>query len=430
MSDPALSLPADHPSSRMGFNTPQLSSRASNAEELIPENKTFLIPESRHGSFWTAIQPFRVMRSAFTSHGLESKRKASPGSQRLRPHTSPAIGVCRAQATGKFTPARVPYVSFKVEESVPSVSYSAQSPDEAAPALMSAHEIGAVLSQDEGVGDAAKHDVPALDDTSASCGDNADQHRQHPSNSADWKSLAHLRNGDLDIGASLTIALSQLQVSHLQSDADARESKPGAYSGRAAAAAAAQPDPDTSTILPTLPMAAAHNVHSGSVATKLDRSSSSQYTMNDLFSPSLSTASAFTGPMSPYHLSQPGTPLVNDFGDDYAGAHDSEMWSSPMRGVEEGDLLPAKPHVGPVPPVSHAANHDDGVFKGYSLPAEEQTSRLKLHEPSKQAFSARSPLEHKNGKQLVESWNDGSAQRTTGMTELLEDLGYLRGMIA
>lgn len=419
----APSLPSGQTSSHIILDTPPRSSRASIVEENLAENKSFFIPESKRASFWSAIRPYRGIRSAFTSHGLDFRCKAATGRQQLRPHTSPTVGICRAQGTGSFAPASVPYVSTGAEESVPSANYLLASPDKTEVAATSAHKNEAESFQVKGVAVGAEADVPALDHTVASCGQSADQRQEQLPSSADWEPLGRPEIAKLDIGASLTIALSQLQVSQTPSTNVTQESNLGPPSGPGSgpAAAEAQSILEGPTIVSTLTTAAAHDGHSGNVATKLYRSSSSQYTMNDLFSPSLSTASAFTGPMSPYHLSQPGTPLLNEFGDDALAANPSDVWSSPMPGV-------AQTHS--VPPVSHVASSDNGSFQGYSLPPEEQTSSLKPLEPASQAFNPRDRLEPKTGKQLVESWNDGSVQPTTGMKELLEDLGYLGRMIA
>lgn len=306
------------------------------------------------------------------------------------------------------------------------------SPDETRLAPISAQKTGVETSLSEGIADVAKADVPALDDMIAPCGHNANQAQEQLSSSADWEAFDDPAIAKLDIGASLSIALSQLQVSHPPTTDDTQESNLGTHSGpdSGPATAEVQSNLEASTILTTLPTAAARDLHSGNVATKLYRSSSSQCTMNDLFSPSLSTASAFTGLMSPYHLSQPGTPLVNDFGEDFPRTQDRDVWFSPMPGVGDGMPSSMSPHLHAAPPVSHVASSDHGTFKGYSLPPEDQTSSLKVLEPPSQAFTSRYPLEPKTGKQLVESWNDGSEQRTTGMKELLEDLSYLGGMIA
>lgn len=306
---------------------------------------------------------------------------------------------------------------------------SLQSSSDTELASKSAHETGAVSSQDEDVVCAAQPDVPEPDDTGDSCGNNADQLQEQPSSSTEWKSLGHSTAGDFDIGTSLTMALSQLKVSHPHIN-DAREPELCAHTAQAATAA--QRHTDAPTLLFTLPGSGTHELHGVSAAAKMYRTSSSQYTMNDIFSPSLSTASAYTGAMSPYHLSQPGTPVVNDFGDDSARARGGDVWSRPMAGAEEGEPSSTKLHIDLAPPVSQASRFDNGAFKGYSLPADEQTTSLNLAKSGSDSFGAPAaeyPLEQKRGKQLVESWNDGSEQGTT-MKEPFEDLGYLGGMIA
>ena len=406
------------------MDTSQLSSRVSDAEGRPADAKTFFESETRRASFWTAFRPFRGIRSAFTSHGPEIRCKASLGSQQRRPHTSPTIDISREPEPGFFAPVSVPCVSNSVEELAPSMGHSVQSPSHTELASKSAHETGAVPSLR-----AAKPDVPEQDDTGTSCGNNADQLQDRPSSITDRKSLDHPTAGDLDIGTSLTMAFSQLKVSlpHIN---DKQELELCAHIEQAAAAA--QPHTYAPTLLSTLPGSAKRELHGVNAAPKMYRTSSSQYTLNDVFSPSPSTASAYTGAMSPYHLSQPGTPLVNDFGDDFPRAQDSDVWSSPMTGAEEDGSSSTKLHIDLAPPVSRASHFDNGAFKGYSLPAEEQTTSVNLVKPgsdSLEAPAAECPLEQKRGKQLVESWNDGTEQRTM-MKELFEDLGYLGRMIA
>ncbi|KAA6406595.1 MAG: hypothetical protein FRX48_09650 [Lasallia pustulata] len=418
---------AKQPNSCTEMDTSQLSSRVSNAEGSPADAKMFFESVTRRAAFWTAFRPFRGIRLAFTSHGPDIRCKASRGSQQRRPHTSPAINISREPQPGCVAP--VPCVSNSVEELAPSMGRSLQSSSDTELASKSAHETGAVSSQDEDVVCAAQPDVHEPDDTGDSCGNNADQLQEQPWSSTEWKSLGHSTAGDFDIGTSLTMALSQLKVSHPHIN-DAREPELCAHTAQAATAA--QRHTDCPTLLFTLPGSGTHELHGVSAAAKMYRTSSSQYTMNDIFSPSLSTASAYTGAMSPYHLSQPGTPVVNDFGDDSARARGGDVWSRPMAGAEEGEPSSTKLHIDLAPPVSQASHFDNGAFKGYSLPADEQTTSLNLAKSGSDSFGAPAaeyPLEQKRGKQLVEWWNDGSEQGTT-MKEPFEDLGYLGGMIA
>ena len=143
----------------------------------------------------------------------------------------------------------------------------------------------------------------------------------------------------------------------------------------------------------------------------LTNSGSSSYITNHVFSPSLSSATAYTGSISPSHLSQPKTPSTSDCGE-----------SSP------GDV-PAR-----TLPIGYGRTRRDSVivgssrFEGYNLPEAEQASALTLRQlPSAVMMQAdgESSYEQKSGKDLVQSWNDGSEHRVTALEDIFEDLSYL-----
>ena len=386
-------------------------------------------PKSKPASLWIAIHPFRAVRSAITSHGSDLGRKASPVSQQQLPHTSPSIFNTQEHWSSFSTPFDDgSSVSNNIQDLVPSVSSLADAEGQTEPSLTGTTGSEAGLLQLGSAAASALPDLPAEDGTSSFLGGNARQPEEQLSNSAECVSLGHPTQDDFDIRASLSMALSQLQISNTPTVHDTQDPDLSTPVGQAATVA--QRDFDSSANIPTLPTATTHDLHSDSAACKLYRSSSSAYTMNDVFSPTLSTASAYTGPMSPYHLSQPGTPFINDFGEGYLGPTHKDMWPD----AEEGLLPFDRPHNRSSQSEHCDANLNQGGFQGYSLPAEEQASSLTLHKlparASKTSGGGDASFEQKSGQHLVESWNDGSEHRMTAMEELFEDLGYLGGMIA
>ncbi|MCJ1424572.1 hypothetical protein MMC29_002460 [Sticta canariensis] len=159
-------------------------------------------------------------------------------------------------------------------------------------------------------------------------------------------------------------------------------------------------------------------------------SDSSSYSTNNLFSPGLAPGSVYTDAMSPYHLSQPDTPSISEFGGDL---------------LETGTDSNFEPHAtlfdvdGPknIRIGSSGNLHDteypelDG-FQGYSLSETEQASVLTLRKSSSATLESHgggSPFGKQGSRDLVHSWNDGSEHRLTALEELFDDLGYLGEMI-
>ncbi|KAM0794498.1 hypothetical protein BDR22DRAFT_689619 [Usnea florida] len=167
------------------------------------------------------------------------------------------------------------------------------------------------------------------------------------------------------------------------------------------------------------------------------------YATSANFSPCLASNTTPGGPISPCHLSQPETPVMSDFGDEFLPpVRDSESPAQMHRSSgSDLDLLLARPssravspHLkrpqgGPTPK-SHAVV---GGFQGYGLPDQDQASVhtiRKLPSISLKKADGASPPTHQASKQdLVHSWNDGSEDRVTALGELVDDLGYLGEMI-
>lgn len=167
------------------------------------------------------------------------------------------------------------------------------------------------------------------------------------------------------------------------------------------------------------------------------------YTTSANFSPCLASNTTLSGPMSPCHSSQPETPVMSEFEDDFLPPlRDSESLAQMGRRTSSDlDFLLAKPSSRAAPQhllqqqggdaqKSHAAW---GGFEGYSLPDHVQGSALtirKLPSVTVMKTDGASPFTQQDSKQdLVHSWNDGSEHRVTALGELVDDLGYLGKMI-
>lgn len=164
------------------------------------------------------------------------------------------------------------------------------------------------------------------------------------------------------------------------------------------------------------------------------------YATSANFSPYLASTTTPGGPMSPCHLSQPETPVMSDFGDEFLPpVRDSESPAQMHRSsASDLDLLLARPSSRAVPPrlpcpPTQKPHAVAGGFQGYSLPDHDHASVhtiRKLPSIALKKTDGASPLTHQASKQdLVHSWNDGSEDRVTALGELVDDLGYLGEMI-
>lgn len=149
----------------------------------------------------------------------------------------------------------------------------------------------------------------------------------------------------------------------------------------------------------------------------------SSYTSNNIFSPGLASSSVYTGGMSPFHLSQPGTPSISDFGEDTLGG-------GLLSDTNYCDLLGTQ---GPWDTsTSGLSTRAYAGFQEYSLSETDQASVLTVRKDPNDSLEScgfgNSYGQH-GSKDLVHSWNDGSEHRMTALEELVDDLGYLGELI-
>lgn len=164
------------------------------------------------------------------------------------------------------------------------------------------------------------------------------------------------------------------------------------------------------------------------------------YATSANFSPCLASNTTHSGPMSPCHLSQPETPIMSEFGDEFLPPlRDPESLAQMGRSTSSDlDLLLARPssRTGP-PQVPRPQQGDTDVtprgFQGYSLPNHDHASVLTIRKPPSITFKntdGTSTFPQNGSKQdLVHSWNDGSEHRMTALADFVEDLSYLRDLI-
>ena len=169
-------------------------------------------------------------------------------------------------------------------------------------------------------------------------------------------------------------------------------------------------------------------------------SSSFSYAASDGFSPYIASNTTNSGPMSPCHLSQPETPVMSDFGDEFLPfRRDSEtldQLATASAGTDIDNHFGKPPSRAPPPPPvrePNAAYPTLAGFQGYSLPENEQASVLTIRKLPSIVFkpsTSDSRSNRPNSKQdLVHSWNDGSEHRMSALEELVDDLGYLGELI-
>lgn len=180
---------------------------------------------------------------------------------------------------------------------------------------------------------------------------------------------------------------------------------------------------------------------------KCDYSESlASYAASANFSPCLASNTTHSEMMSPYHLSQPETPIMSEFGDELLPSlRDSESFTQMgqcTRTISDLDLPLARPSESGAdqPNVPRPQGGDTqtshatlGGFQGYSLPNHDDAYAPAVRErPSltfRQADSASTFSPQKTKQDLVHSWNDGSQHHMTALGELVDDLGYLGKLI-
>ena len=126
------------------------------------------------------------------------------------------------------------------------------------------------------------------------------------------------------------------------------------------------------------------------------------------------SVTAFTSHASPQH-SQPLTPSMSEFGDFLLNAFHLEPAASENLNSEATSAPPPG-------------------FHDYNLPAEQHASTITLRpvEPNSSLKDLQNhpTLSPKESKVMVESWNDGGQPQQSSLQELIDDLGYLRSLIA
>ena len=165
----------------------------------------------------------------------------------------------------------------------------------------------------------------------------------------------------------------------------------------------------------------------------------SSYAASEDQSPYFDSNTTHSNPMSPLHLSQPETPVMSEFGDEHFSIRRSSISLAQLAISDSHDLDQSPPRppsrAAPPPPASKPATAYStlGGFQGYSIPDSDHTSVLTIRKlPSttfKPADTTSNFGQQGNKKELVESWNDGSEQRMSALSELVEDLGYLGTVI-
>ena len=160
------------------------------------------------------------------------------------------------------------------------------------------------------------------------------------------------------------------------------------------------------------------------------------------FSPCLASNTTYSGPSSPYHLSQPETPVTSEFGDDMLTTFcdSGSLTQMDRRTSSDPDPLIPEHHSAVKPPAllrppredrqtSHTAFSNS---QNYSLPDHSHAPVSTIQKlPSLSFKSTDSPpsAQHNSKQDLVHSWNDGSAHQMSALGELVDDLGYLGKLI-
>jgi len=168
-------------------------------------------------------------------------------------------------------------------------------------------------------------------------------------------------------------------------------------------------------------------------------SSTFSYALSEGLSPDLASNTTCSSSISPLPLSQPETPTMSDFEDDYDRDFlQLQRYSESSAPLTLGDAMvklpelnaPMPPSRAPPPPPPNARPMTPrsalSSFQGYTLPQDDYKSVMTIRKLPSTTFpiaDARSQSSSQSSKQdLVHSWNDGSEQ-------LLDDLGYLGELI-
>ena len=158
------------------------------------------------------------------------------------------------------------------------------------------------------------------------------------------------------------------------------------------------------------------------------------FTSSDYCPPDLTSNTASSRRISSIRLSQPQSPQMLEFHD----GNDDLAWQSNTAPDIECHNMPDDPteHFGynvchPFKSLHHS--HVDTMgpahgFQGYSLPIRDQASSVTIKKPPMPCGEV-PPLPRHASAQLVHSWDDGTPQRLTGAGAMMDELGYLGGLI-
>lgn len=152
------------------------------------------------------------------------------------------------------------------------------------------------------------------------------------------------------------------------------------------------------------------------------------YCTNDNFSPGLAPINDLSDTMLQYHLCEPETPSVSEFGGDLLDS--SSQIESQMQRVqvhdEESEIL----YLHGIDNTSTTSLQGAAYpgFLGYSLPEPDQGSTPTLKKLPSNPFNS-SDSHPRPAQDPIHSWNDGSEHRATALEALVDDLGYLGELI-
>lgn len=170
---------------------------------------------------------------------------------------------------------------------------------------------------------------------------------------------------------------------------------------------------------------------------------SSSSLTNDMCSLSFGPSTTRTGSLSPRRLSHSESPVADHFDNSSSWfCHQpSDSLSPSMKPISEYvDIANDNLH----PPLSKSSSPiaqdpsdvdrlKDSLllgFQGYSLPEAEYASVLTLKPPpTLELPDFRSPFDQHVGRSRVQTWNDGSEDHMSALSQLVNDHGYLGGII-
>ncbi|MCJ1395481.1 hypothetical protein MMC18_008367 [Xylographa bjoerkii] len=137
---------------------------------------------------------------------------------------------------------------------------------------------------------------------------------------------------------------------------------------------------------------------------------------SELFSPSLTSSTAYSGYMSPLHMGQPNTPETTEFEESFLSLdHDTPLPRNTSSKVQIDDVCPDRAYLGSV------------GFGGYNLVEHASALTIRSSAPNnaKTAVAA-TTYKAASSRDRVTSWNDGSP----ALEDLFNELSYLGEIIS